>query len=130
MFSRRKSYRNGIVPAPRLPSGRGRAIVALSLALILSALAVFTLEWADRTFPPPLSEADTVSAEVLDRDGRLLRAFAAKDGLWRLKTTAQDVDPRFIEMLIAYEDQRFREHHGSTRWRSLVPRCNSSPTAV
>ncbi len=130
MFSRRKSYRNGIVPAPRLPSGRGRAIVALSLALILSALAVFTLEWADRTFPPPLSEADTVSAEVLDRDGHLLRAFAAKDGLWRLKTTAQDVDPRFIEMLIAYEDQRFRELTGSTRWRSLAPRCNSSPTAV
>ncbi|MGK9203326.1 penicillin-binding protein 1C [Sinorhizobium meliloti] len=113
MFSRRKSNRKGIVAAaPRDPSRRGRAIVAVSLVLILSALAVFTFEWADRAFPPPLSEAEAVSAEVLDRNGHLLRAFATKDGLWRLKTTAQDVDPRFIAMLIAYEDQRFREHHG------------------
>ncbi|PLU82182.1 penicillin-binding protein 1C, partial [Sinorhizobium medicae] len=51
-------------------------------------------------------------AEVLDRDGHLLRAFATEGGLWRLKTTVEDVDPRFIEMLIAYEDQRFREHRG------------------
>ncbi|RVI45958.1 penicillin-binding protein 1C, partial [Sinorhizobium medicae] len=84
----------------------------MPIALAVSALAAIALLWADRAFPPPLSEAATVSAEVLDRDGHLLRAFATEGGLWRLKTTVEDVDPRFIEMLIAYEDQRFREHRG------------------
>ena len=49
---------------------------------------------------------------MLDRDGRLLRAYATPDGRWRLPATVDDVDPRFLEMLLAYEDRRFREHHG------------------
>ncbi|HXV29631.1 MAG TPA: penicillin-binding protein 1C [Sinorhizobium sp.] len=77
-----------------------------------TALTVLGLEWADRAFPPPIEKAQVFSREVLDRDGRLLRAFAIEDGRWRLKTTVKDVDPRLVEMLIAYEDQRFREHSG------------------
>ncbi|WP_331375930.1 penicillin-binding protein 1C [Sinorhizobium chiapasense] len=96
----------------RHPHRLGAIFVALPIVLVLTAFAALGLQWADKTFPPPLDEADTVSAEVLDKDGRLLRAFATKDGLWRLKTTVDDVDPRFLNMLIAYEDQRFREHHG------------------
>ncbi len=49
---------------------------------------------------------------VLDRDGQLLRAFTMPDGRWRLPVTAQDVDPRFIAMLLAYEDHRFYTHRG------------------
>ncbi|WP_234837357.1 penicillin-binding protein 1C [Sinorhizobium medicae] len=94
------------------PSRLRRVVIAVPIALAVSALAAIALLWADRAFPPPLSEAATVSAEVLDRDGHLLRAFATEGGLWRLKTTVEGVDPRFIEMLIAYEDQRFREHRG------------------
>ncbi|MCA1439248.1 penicillin-binding protein 1C [Ensifer sp. IC4062] len=94
-----------------LPRVRAISLFAAFAALVLTTLAL-TLEWADRAFPPPLGEAGTVSAEVLDKDGLLLRAFATKDGLWRLRTTVNDVDPRFLKMLIAYEDQRFREHRG------------------
>lgn len=53
-----------------------------------------------------------VSPVVTDRDGALLRAFTVGEGRWRLPVTLEDVDPRFVELLIAYEDQRFREHAG------------------
>lgn len=81
-------------------------------ALAVTGASVAGLLWADRAFPPPLERASTVSTEVVDRDGRLLRAFATPDGLWRLKTSASDVDPAFLKMLIAYEDRRFEEHRG------------------
>src|SRR5256885_15949866 len=58
---------------------------------------------------PTLAELD-VSTQVLDRNGRLLRAYATPDGRWRLPTTVDDVDPRFVEMLLAYEDRRFPQH--------------------
>ncbi|MGX5718838.1 penicillin-binding protein 1C [Shinella zoogloeoides] len=84
---------------------------SLSGAAAIAALA-FGLDRADRAYPPPVGVADTVSKEVLDRDGRLLRAFATPQGHWRLKTTAADVDPQFIRMLLAYEDRRFNAHSG------------------
>jgi penicillin-binding protein 1C len=75
----------------------------------LSAAALYSL---DRAYPPPLPEKLVVSTEVVDRDGALLRAFATPDGRWRLATSLDQVDPQFVEMLIAYEDKRFHEHHG------------------
>lgn len=93
-----------------------RAVVKIGIgalaALAVTGAAVAGLLWADKAFPPPLERASTVSTEVVDRDGRLLRAFATPDGLWRLKTSASDVDPAFLKMLIAYEDRRFEEHRG------------------
>ncbi|ATN36075.1 penicillin-binding protein 1C [Rhizobium sp. ACO-34A] len=86
--------------------------LGLAGAAIAATVALFALDAADRAFPPPLQGAATVSAEVLDADGQLLRAFATKDGLWRLKTTAADVDPQLVKMLVAYEDRRFYEHSG------------------
>jgi penicillin-binding protein 1C len=85
---------------------------ALVGSALLCAAIMFGLEAADRAYPPPLEQARTVSTEVLDADGQLLRAFATPQGRWRLQTTAKDVDPQFVRMLIAYEDQRFFEHKG------------------
>lgn len=81
-------------------------------ALVAAVSLPMALDAADRAYPPPLEAARARSAEVRDADGQLLRAFATKDGLWRLKTTAGDVDPQFIRMLIAYEDHRFYQHSG------------------
>jgi penicillin-binding protein 1C len=86
--------------------------IGLSATALLAVAAVFGLDATDRAFPPPLQKADLVSAEVLDADGQLLRAFATPEGRWRLKTTAADVDPQYLRMLIAYEDRRFVQHHG------------------
>jgi penicillin-binding protein 1C len=86
--------------------------IGISANLVLATVLAFGLDLADRTFPPPLEKAREVSTEVLDADGQLLRAFATSEGRWRLGTTAKDVDPQFVRMLIAYEDQRFWQHRG------------------
>lgn len=90
------------------------ALIALALALAFLGLAA---AWAALNFARPpgrldLDAADKGSAIVLDRNGQLLRAFTTADGRWRLPLALDDVDPRFIAMLIAYEDQRFASHRG------------------
>ena len=90
--------------------------IGSAAGIILAGAALFALDAADRAFPPPLAGANAVSAEVLDADGQLLRAFATSEGRWRLKTTVSDVDPQFLRMLIAYEDQRFYDHGGVDLW--------------
>ena len=59
----------------------------------------------------PLTLAET-STEVLDRNGQLLRVYPVEDGIWRMGLSLDQVDPRFLEMLIAYEDRRFWSHSG------------------
>ncbi len=83
-----------------------------ALAASLTGAAIYGLDRLDRAYPPLLKNARLVSQELVDADGNLLRAFATPDGRWRLQTTAAEVDPQFIKMLIAYEDQRFYDHHG------------------
>ncbi|NTS30425.1 penicillin-binding protein 1C [Phyllobacterium sp. BT25] len=86
--------------------------IGMAANLALAATLAFSLDAADRAYPPPLQKARDISPEVLDADGQLLRAFATSGGHWRLGTTAADVDPQFVRMLIAYEDQRFWQHRG------------------
>ncbi len=90
--------------------------IGTAAGIIIAGAGLFALDVADRAFPPPLERAEAVSPEVLDADGQLLRAFATPEGRWRLKTGVVDVDPQFIRMLVAYEDQRFYEHSGIDVW--------------
>ncbi len=78
----------------------------------LTAIAVITFLVFDRYYPPSLSAIEEVSSEVVDRDGKLLRAFVTKQGRWRLETGLDDVDAEFVKLLTAYEDQRFWSHAG------------------
>ncbi|MDM9620636.1 penicillin-binding protein 1C [Rhizobium sp. S96] len=89
--------------------------IAAAAGILLAGAAVLALLALDKAFPPRLDTA-SVSAEVLDADGELLRAFATGEGRWRLKTTVDDVDPQFLKMLVAYEDRRFYEHGGVDPW--------------
>ncbi|MCK0196127.1 penicillin-binding protein 1C [Ancylobacter sp. 6x-1] len=59
--------------------------------------------------PPPHL---VTSVEVQDRNARLLRAFPLGDGRWRLAATPQEVDRRYRDLLVAYEDRRFYNHLG------------------
>ncbi|KAB1088583.1 penicillin-binding protein 1C [Neorhizobium galegae] len=95
---------------------RWKLSIGLAIGLVTAAGLIVGLEAADRAYPPPLERARVVSAEVLDADGELLRAFATPEGRWRLRTTIENVDPRFLKMLVAYEDQRFYEHAGVDPW--------------
>ena len=96
----------------------GRRLIALAVALGLAAhggdrARTAWDRWIDATELPPLSVP--VGTEVLARDGTLLRAFPVGDGLWRLSPPQEGVDPRFLSMLVGWEDRRFRTHDGVDR---------------
>lgn len=90
-----------------------RLLVAGSaLCVVLVIAGVYGAVRLDRLYPPPLPDSHALSVEVTDRDDRLLRVFATREGRWRLKADLQATDPAFLSLLIAYEDKRFRSHHG------------------
>ena len=87
-------------------------ILRLSILLIASAFGAWLWldGWIDAT---PLPDLEVVtSPQILDREGRLLRAFAVADGRWRLPVTLDAVDPRYLARLQVIEDRRFRDHAG------------------
>jgi penicillin-binding protein 1C len=93
---------------------------ALLAIAILACAAVGTVAWAWlRLEPLSMARAEALSVTVLDRNDRLLRAYAAPDGRWRLPAEVEDVDPRYHAMLLAYEDKRFRSHPGVDVWAML-----------
>jgi penicillin-binding protein 1C len=86
-------------------------LFALGLSLaVAGGLRDAGARWVATTdLPPVLAET---SREVVDRHGHLLRVFPVEDGRWRLAVRTHDVDRRFIEMLLRYEDRRFWRHPG------------------
>ncbi|WP_051953356.1 penicillin-binding protein 1C [Methylocapsa aurea] len=82
------------------------------MALLGLVIPACWIRFVNSLGPFDLEPARQGSAIAIDRNGRLLRAFTTPDGRWRLPITARDVDPRFIAMLIAYEDRRFARHGG------------------
>lgn len=97
--------------ARRLLQAAGAAVRrrrGLSAALAIIVAVVL----ADFLLPPPIDRANAVSAIVTDRNGYWLHAFATKEGRWRFSAELDDIDPVFIEELIAIEDKRFWSHWG------------------
>src|SRR5580704_8422189 len=90
---------------------RWRHIAAIAAVAILASIIAFAA-WVHSLGPTPLGESMQFSTMVVDRDGRLLRAFATADGRWRLPVRLDQVDPRYIQALLGYEDNRFYGHHG------------------
>jgi penicillin-binding protein 1C len=78
----------------------------------LILIAAF-VAWVDSLGPLPLAQTRQVSTTIVDRNGKLLRAYAMADGRWRLPVDAKaGVDPGYLKLLLAYEDRRFRGHAG------------------
>jgi penicillin-binding protein 1C len=86
-----------------------RAALVTGLTLLALVGAAFC---ADRLMPPPLDRLSSVSTLVVDRDGRVLRAYTTPEGSWRLPVRVADVDPKLIRFLLSYEDGRFQIHPG------------------
>lgn len=88
-----------------------RVLFALAAGLWLAGFGMDRArDWVAATVLPPL--VPSTSAEMLARDGTLLRAFTVGEGRWRLAVDAEAVDPRYLRMLLDYEDRRFYQHHG------------------
>jgi penicillin-binding protein 1C len=86
-------------------------LMAVSVVCVLGTGAFAA--WVASLGPLPLAQAQQVSTTVVDRNGKLLRAYAMADGRWRLPVDARTgVDPGYLKLLLAYEDRRFRSHAG------------------
>ncbi len=90
------------------------------LAILLFTLSALLLtgaacrdrfdQWVAATDLPPL--VLPASVQVLDREGRLLRAYTVAGGRWRLHVGLSEVDAGYVAALTAYEDKRFWTHGG------------------
>ncbi len=103
------------LPRPRGAERRSRrwlcaAFTAVVVAIV--AVAATGAYWIASLGPAPLGKGLAFSTLVVDRDGELLRAYLTPQGRWRLPATRENVDPRFLALLLAYEDKRFGAHHG------------------
>ena len=102
-----------IAPAGAKPRWRwirtAAAVLAAACVVLIGAFAI----WVISLGPLPLEQARQVSTTIVDRNGKLLRAYAMADGRWRLPVDAKrDVDPGYLKLLLAYEDKRFHSHAG------------------
>lgn len=91
--------------------GRGRLWFGLA-AIGLTIAGMAALDALDRAFPPDYSHLGRLSTVITARDGTVLRVFRAPDDAIRLAATTADIEPAYIDMLLAYEDRRFRWHPG------------------
>jgi penicillin-binding protein 1C len=91
-----------------------RAVRFAAIAFgIISFVIIAIGSWIVSLGPLPLPEARQVSTTIVDRNGKLLRAYAMADGRWRLPVDAKTgVDPGYLKLLLTYEDRRFRIHSG------------------
>src|SRR5262249_30013749 len=104
----------GFEPGEPGGGGRGRwlCVILLFASVAMCATAFGSAIWIASLGPAPLGEGLAFSTLVLDRDGRLLRPYTTPDGRWRLAAKREHVDPRFLDLLFAYEDKRFASHFG------------------
>lgn len=83
------------------------------VAAVVVAVLVVGAGWTAAhliELPERLDARDSVVATY--HDGRPAHALLAADDRWRLPTRIRDVDPAYIEALVALEDRRFRWHPG------------------
>jgi len=81
-------------------------------SIALAGLGVLSLGWLFGYSGPIDQSRLTYASYVTDAQGELLHVLMADDERYRLKTQPQDVDRTFLDLLMAYEDQRYYEHHG------------------
>lgn len=76
------------------------------LVVIMSALFWYIAR------PPDLGRLSDVSAVLRGTDGRIINLTLTNEGYWREQVDISEIDPELIDVLVAYEDQRFWEHNG------------------
>ncbi len=89
-----------------------RRIMLASVGAAVTTVALAGVWWITSLGPAPRIDRLEFSTVVVDREGRLLRPYATVDGRWRLPATIESVDLRYLDLLSAYEDRRFRSHFG------------------
>jgi len=88
--------------------GNKRWLITVCIAGFISLLAFD--QWIETTELPDLAPA--TSDMVYDRNGALVAAFLTPDDYWRFDADIDQIDPKYIALLVAYEDKRFYRHKG------------------
>jgi penicillin-binding protein 1C len=97
----------------RISCRRIALLATIGAIWVMAAVAGAAAGLVEAYGPPPLGrDGLEVSRVALDRNGMLLRAYLTSEGRWRLPATRKDVDPRYIDVLLACEDKRFFAHRG------------------
>ncbi len=113
---RRTAGAASLSAAPSFPSRAVERRLAAAIAVLVVVLGLgLPGAWngyRDSLGPLDLAASREGSTLVVDRDGRLLRAFTLSDGRWRLPVRPGEVDRRYLSILFAYEDARFFDHDG------------------
>ncbi|MFO8056608.1 MAG: penicillin-binding protein 1C [bacterium] len=91
---------------------RRRLIKALIGSVLAAAVLVTAGIVAAWTVPLPERIKKPSSRVVEYDDGTPMCVFLSPDDKWRIRVGLSEVDPQFVEALLAYEDERFYYHPG------------------
>lgn len=100
------------------PTPQGRVLRRLAIklgALVLggSVTLAAALALTQALLPPlDMSRYQRLSPVITARDGEWLNVFLTEDDRWRIHTPADSVSPRYVQALLAIEDQHFYRHPG------------------
>jgi penicillin-binding protein 1C len=83
-----------------------------TLAGLCVALCIALGAGAFMRIPVNLAPLKDVSRSLLASDGTVLEMRLNSRGYWREPVALEDIDPRLVRMLVAYEDRRFYHHSG------------------
>ncbi|WNG35158.1 penicillin-binding protein 1C [Archangium violaceum] len=93
---------------PSLRLSRKRLLQGALVLLGLTLAALAAVWWVP--LPERLSQSHSVVVEY--RDGSPAHVFLAPDERWRVPTVVEEVDPAYVQALLALEDKRFFWHPG------------------
>ena len=84
------------------------------LKYLLSALTILVLGFFifDRVNPVDTKATQDTSCVLKFKDGSWMYTTTNKEQKWRFAVDIEKIDPNFIRLLLAYEDQRFYVHYG------------------
>lgn len=81
-----------------------------SIGTLVFLISIFWI--LDRFYPLDMGRYQDLSHLILDKQNQLLTALISKDERLRFQVNLNEVDSRFIRILVAYEDKRFFYHYG------------------
>jgi len=87
--------------------------------IALAGLGMLSLGWLFGYSGPINQSRLTYASYITDSQGELLHVLMADDERYRLRTNPKEVDSTFIDLLLAYEDQRYYEHDG-VDWLAML----------
>ncbi|WP_101557789.1 penicillin-binding protein 1C [Bordetella holmesii] len=110
-----EQHRNPRPTAGQVTRRRRRLALSGGVLLGLPLVALFVL---DLLLPlPPVGAAG--ARVVVASDGTPLHNYPSEDGVWRYPVAPDDVSPRYVQTLLAYEDRWFYWHPGINPWAML-----------